>query len=76
VNTVYLIAPDARISLSKDGLPFKPHTVKQQLQFAEPVQTTDKWLTFAKGRWLIKVDRENVTRSQNDGTQGQFEWGV
>ena len=55
---------------------FKPHKIKQPLHFHQPTVTTDDELTFAKGHWLIRVQRSKVIYCEWDGTQGTFKHGV
>src|SRR5260221_14469828 len=44
--TVYLLAPGVRVEVSRDGSEFRPHPLRQQLQFDGPAGTTDTQMVF------------------------------
>jgi len=74
--TWYLILPDTRVAISRDGADFKPHVTKQQLNFTGPTVTTDDEMIFVEGSRRILVDRTSVVISRYDGAYGTVQWGA
>ena len=61
MQTWYLLLPGTRVAVSRDGaVSFRVHVTRRPLQFKEPTETTDSTMTFARGAWLIRVDRPDV----------------
>jgi len=77
VTTVYLLAPGTRVAVSRNGAEFSPpRTLKVQLQFNEPTESTDTTMTFKDGPWRLRVDRSQVIVSQFNGQGGKNHFGV
>ena len=76
MKSCYLIERGVTVMVSQGCSVFKPHTIKQPLQFDQPMTTTDDEMTFAKGHWLIRVPRANVIYCEWDGTHSNFKHGV
>jgi hypothetical protein len=71
MTTVYLILPGTRVQVCRVGGEFcRPRVLKVQLQFHEPIATTDSTMTFADGDWRILVDWAKVVVSRYDGQRG------
>ena len=76
MTTVYFIAPGTRVSVSRNGSDFRPHTLRRQLQFSKALLLTDEDAIFAKGGWRVLVDRSLVVVSRYNGQGGWNQFGV
>jgi hypothetical protein len=74
--TLYLIQPGTRVSVSQDGVNWKDRTLKAQLTFDAPVETTATHLIFADGQWRIRVSRGDVALVKSEGAGGTIRWGA
>jgi hypothetical protein len=61
MKSCYLIEPGTAVMVSEGCSVFKSHTLKNQIQFDQPMVTTDSEFTFSKMNLLIRVPRADVT---------------
>jgi hypothetical protein len=76
MTTAYLVAPGTRVAVSRNGSEFKPHKLRDQLQFDMPILITDLDMIFARDDWRIRVDRTKVIVSSYHGQGGQNQSGA
>jgi hypothetical protein len=76
LTSVYLIAPGTRVAVSHNGSDFKPHKLRDQLQFDKPILITDLDMIFARDDWRIRVDRANVIVSRFGGGYAENQFGA
>jgi hypothetical protein len=76
MSTVYLLAPGLRVEVSRDGVDFRPHKLRPQLQFPGPVETTETQMVFVEGERRVRANRADVIVSHQYGGYGWNEFGA
>jgi hypothetical protein len=74
--TTFIILPGTAIAVSRDGGTFEPKVAQRVLRFAEPVETSETTMTFAKEASRVQIARALVVIVRSDGQHGEFQRGA